>query len=424
MQKKEIKGTNEFLYYEKAKNGLSIFLWQNKNCHNTYAAINVNYGSCYYRYKCKNNIVESKTGIAHFLEHVSFNLGKNKDASDVFERLGTFSNAYTDNKNTCYYIMYQDQEYKNLSTLFQIALKPYITNSNVEKEKGIIIEELRRSLNNPYYKLYYQLMNNLFKNNNLRETTLGSMEDIKTITAADLIQVHDDFYNPYNMQLVICGNINPEKTMATINKIISNYPEKKYDKKQIYYPTEPKEVLKEKDVIYGNVKIPKVKLSYKFNRKDFKVKDDKALAFIINIIIKSNFGVTSDFREQLVVDDKVNAFSCNFMIDKSNVVIGFTIEDDNYEAVIKKIKQKVTELSLSKEEFIAKTHSIKAQMITDFESNEIMADNIINCLTKNNKFEYNIFNMYTSIKYQDVVKIMKLLKFENYAQVVLKPQKK
>ena len=64
------------------------------------------------------------------------------------------------------------------------------------------------------------------------------------------------------------------------------------------------------------------------------------------------------------------------------------------------------------------------QMITDFESNEIMADNIINCLTKNNKFEYNIFNMYTSIKYQDVVKIMKLLKFENYAQVVLKPQKK
>lgn len=424
MQKREIKGTGEYLYYEKAKNGLSIFLWQNKNCHNTYAAVNVNYGSSYYRYKCKNRVIENKTGIAHFFEHVSFNLGKNKDASNVFEKLGTFSNAYTDNKSTCYYITYQDQEYKNLSTLLQVVFKPYISKANVEKEKGIIIEEQRRSMNNPYYRLYYQLMTNLYKHNNARKTTLGSIEDIKSITADDLKQVHDEFYNPHNMQLVVCGNINPKKTMASIEKILEKYPAQKYTKKKVYFPKEPKTVEKEQDVIYGNVKIPKAKISYKFARNDFKNKDDKELAFMINTILKSNFGSTSDFREQLAIDDKVNAFSCNFSIDKSNIVIGFTIEDNNYEVIIDKIKKKLNNLLLTESDYIAKTHSIRAQMISDFESNEVMADNIISCLDANFQFEYDIFNKYTSIKYSDVLKVMKKLKFENYAQIVLKPQKK
>ena len=307
-----------------------------------------------------------------------------------------------------------------------MVLKPYLSKEKIAKEKGIIVSEKRNALNNPYYNLYYKSMENLFYNNNIRSTTLGTVEDISNITVHELNEVHDAFYNPHNMQLVICGNVDPQKTMNNVLKILNKYPTKEYQKKEVYFPEEPHEVFKKEEVIFGNVKIPKVKLSYKFDRKDFPIKDTYVLGHILNLIIKTNFGATSEFKEKLVIEDQVQSFSVGYDFDCSNTnfYICFTFESDNPDYIIKKIKTKIKNITFTKEDFVAKMHSIKASFISNFENNEVIADIITNSVMWYGDFDYHILDKYTQIKYQDVLKMIKLLDFSNSSVVILKPQKK
>lgn len=424
MQKHTIDKMNETIYYEKAPNGLEIYVWQNKNVHNTFAALNVNYGSYYYRYQKGKSIIKDKTGIAHFLEHVMFNMDDNTNASDLFHELGTFDNAYTSSKNTCYYIKYQDNEIENLKVLINLVLKPYFTDKLVNKEKGIIIEEKRRSMNNPYNKLFDAVNDSLFVNYNSRETTLGSIDDINAITADDLKRVYDEFYNPANMQLVICGQCEPESLIKEILKLLKPFPKKTYDKKTIYYPEEPSYVNKKRNVIEGNVVTPKVRFLYKIPRNIYKDIPAWVLGYILSIIKKCNFGPTTDFREKLFINNFVNSFDASFYLTDDFIILNFYIESNDYHKVIEKIKYKMKHLKVTKDDFIAKTHSHLANAITVFENNEAVNDNLISHLVDYGKIKYDLVNDYLKINLSDVKKVIEKLDLLNTSLVILNPQKK
>ncbi|MBO4245257.1 MAG: insulinase family protein [Bacilli bacterium] len=424
MNKVELKGLKEHLYLHEFSNGLRLCVWENNHLHNNYAAINVNYGSKYYRYKKGNKVITDKTGIAHFLEHVMFQIDKNTNASDIFAKLSSFDNAYTDLSNTCYHITYQDNHQDNLKALIKMVLTPYFTDELVEKEKGIIIEEKRRSLSDPYRTLYYETVRSLYHNANYRESTLGSMEDIKSITKEDLLAVYHEFYNLHNMQLIVCGNCNHEEIFNIVDKLIKDYPNVPYTKKKHYYPKEPITVCKKHNIIEGPVNIPKIKLVYKIPLSNFKGINKREIDKLVSVILKANFSATSDFREKIFSQELVSMFHVSGYRDDDFLIITFSMESNQYEKVIKMIKYRLKHLTVTKEDFASKTHSMLANAITCFENAEAVGDGIVADFARHNKIKPNdVYNTY-KIGDKKIPAVIKALNFDNYTLNVLIPQKK
>ena len=424
MNKVELKGLKEYVYLHEFSNGLRLCVWENNHLHNNFAAINVNYGSKYYRYKKGNKIITNKTGIAHFLEHVMFQIDKNTNASDIFGKLSAFDNAYTDLSNTCYHITYQDNHLDNLSTLIKMVLTPYFTDELVEKEKGIIIEEKRRSMNNPQRILYYETVNSLYHYANYKESTLGTMEDIESITKEDLLDVYNEFYNLHNMQLIVCGNCNHEEIFNIVNNIIKDYPNVPYTKKKQYYPKEPNTVNKKFNIIEGPVNIPKIKLIYKIPMSNFKGLTKQEVNKLVTVLLNTNFASTSDFREKIFSKELVSMFFVNNYRQDDYLIINFSFESNNYEKVVKMIKYRLKHLKITKEDFDSKTHSLLANAITCFENAEIVGDNIIYDYTNYNKLLPNSTYQAYKIGDKKMPLVMKALNFDNYTLNILMPQKK
>lgn len=423
MKQNKFKIANELIHESILPNGMRLLIWQNNRLHSTQASLVVRYGSAYYRYKKNNKIVESKTGIAHFLEHVMFNMKDKVNASDEFIKLGTYDNAYTDSYVTDYYIEYEDNQYDNLKLLLDMVLNFYLTDELVKKEKGIIIEEKRISLDNPYNNLYFESMNNVFYNHNLKKTTLGDMNDIETIELKDLKEVYNEYYNPKNMTLIITGNCNADSVLTDVLKITQKYKYRKFDSKRIYYPDEPDSIVNNESIIYGNLLVPKIKMVYKMPISNFSESNKIKLKNIINIIIKSNFDVTSKFNAMLYENNFVSSFNTSVNVYDKHLLIEFAFESNDYQKVITKINNKMKKLTVSENDFKSKTHSFIANYITIFENNEDVTDLLVGYIEEYNKILYNAIDLISSIKYSDIKKTIDKISNNNYAVTILTTKK-
>lgn len=398
----------ETIYNFKIK-GLNVYVWENNKSHNVYAGLNVMYGSANYRYLLNDNLHSDKTGIAHFLEHVLFNMPDNTNASDVFANLGTIDNAYTNTNNTCYHILYDDDHYTNLKTLIDMVFTPYFTNKNIEKEKQIIVEEKRRSLNNVYQQLYETHMNNLFNDLYYKDTTLGTIDDIENLPPDDIMGAYKQFYYPSNMQLVICGNCNVLEIYDILKNILSGYKFHRSSKWQKYDGIEKDEVTNKINRIYGNVNIPKLYYSFKINRNKLLPNFSQLeLDYIVDIILRSNFGRTNSFYNEIIKKQIAINFQYFTMISDDYLIINFVAETNNANKFIKKIEQQFKNLKVSKDDFTAKKNSILASFITLFQDNNVVGDYIVESLIVNPNLKKN-YDVCQRLKFSRVLELISKL---------------
>ena len=148
MNKVEILGTKESLYIEHLDNGLDIYMQPNDKVKNFYITLNVKYGSIYTNYKFNGEKHNDPKGIAHYLEHLMFNM-PDEDAFDHFAALGSSVNAYTSNEVTCYEVFSNSKFKENLSYLIKMVFTPYFNKELISKEKGIITEEIKMYEDDP-----------------------------------------------------------------------------------------------------------------------------------------------------------------------------------------------------------------------------------------------------------------------------------
>lgn len=218
MKKIELQGLDTNVYYEKLKNGLEVYLLPYHNKNNYFMTYATRFGSNQTTFvpEGKTEMRKVPDGIAHFLEHKMFEQEDGVDPFTYYAKTGTGANASTTFDST-QYICYGTQNLEeNLDYLLRYVNEPYFTDENVEKEKGIIAEEIKMYDDIPEWQLEEELRKSVYHVHPMRIDIAGTVEEIHKITAEDLYACYHTYYQPNNMFLIVAGKLDPEKLMELI----------------------------------------------------------------------------------------------------------------------------------------------------------------------------------------------------------------
>ena len=290
MQVIENSRVKEKLYIEKLENGLTILIIPKKKIQKKYIIWGTNYGSndSTFIVPGENDVTEVPKGVAHFLEHKMFEQENGRNSLDVLTALGVNANAYTTNNHTAYLYECTDNFYEALNEFMDYVQNPYFTDENVEKEKGIIGQEIMMYDDYPDWKVYLNALECMYHKNPVKLDITGTIETISHIDKDILYKCYNTFYNPSNMAMVVCGDFEPKELLEEIKKrLVEN--KSKGEIKRIY-DDEPREIVKAK--VEQNMEVSRP--LYTIGIKDFpaeekeRVKKHIAIEILLNIIIGSS----------------------------------------------------------------------------------------------------------------------------------------
>ncbi|MPQ25785.1 EF-P 5-aminopentanol modification-associated protein YfmH [Bacillus paralicheniformis] len=296
----EFKQLKETLYYEKMPGGLDVYVLPKEGFNKTYAVFTTKYGSIDNQFVPlgKEEMVRVPDGIAHFLEHKLFE----KEDGDVFQqfsRQGASANAFTSFTRTAYLFSSTSNVEENLETLVDFVQDPYFTEKTVEKEKGIIGQEINMYDDNPDWRLFFGLIENMYQEHPVRIDIAGTIESISHITKDLLYECYETFYHPSNMLLFVVGPVDPE---AIIRQVRENQQKKPYtDQPEIVRKEvkEPGAVFKKEQEIKMNVQSSKclvgLKSAHPMNTGEALLKHE----LTINLILECLFGKSSSDYERI-----------------------------------------------------------------------------------------------------------------------------
>ncbi|MCM3704130.1 MULTISPECIES: EF-P 5-aminopentanol modification-associated protein YfmH [Cytobacillus] len=308
MEKINFDQLQEELYHEKLENGLDVFILPKKGFNKTYATFTTKYGSIdnHFLPPGKEEFVKVPDGIAHFLEHKLFE----KEDGDVFQQFskqGASANAFTSFTRTAYLFSSTSNVEMNLETLIDFVQDPYFTEKTVEKEKGIIGQEITMYDDNPDWRLYFGLIENMFKNHPVKIDIAGTIESISHITKDMLYECYETFYHPSNMLLFIVGPVDPNQIMSQVrdNQSKKDYKEIPEIKRQ--FEEEPSESAKKKKVLEMNVQTSKCLVGIKSSTANQSGKEMLKNELSLNVLLDIFFGKSSEHYSSLysegLIDD-------------------------------------------------------------------------------------------------------------------------
>jgi len=221
LKKKEYGRVGECAWYGTLDNGLRIVVIPKPDFKKTSAYLAVNYGGVNLKFFSGGEWHETPAGVAHYLEHKMF---ENEDGSDALKALtarGAYADAVTSAEMTGYSFECVDSFYENLETLLNFVFSPHFTEEGVEKERGIIGQEIRMTEDNPDYVMYYGLMKALYSHNPVKDDCVaGTVETISDITAETLHECYNAFYTPANMVLAVVGDQDPQKIWEIADRLL------------------------------------------------------------------------------------------------------------------------------------------------------------------------------------------------------------
>ena len=426
MNKIELEGLNEHVYYEKIDNGLEVYILKKEDFHSSTAYFITKYGALYNEFVPINEkeMHRFPDGIAHFLEHKLFEQKDGPSVMEKFSELGDYSNAFTNYLNTAYYFSGTENFLESLNFLLDYVQDPYFTDENVEKEKGIITQELLMTKDNPYRVFMFRNLKNLFVNLGYGDLVLGEKEDIESITKEDLYRCYNTFYNPKNMALIIVTNENEEKVLETIK---ANQSKKKFDKLEkidVKLPKEVDNVRKEYDVFYDNVSKPELSYSIKVNINDYHISREK-LAFYLYILFVINFGKITGFGLSLKEKNMINkdiGIGSNMYND--HIILSLQTSSDNPEEIIKIIEDKLNNLQINKEDFEIVKKSYISSFVYYFSSVSSIVNYLYNDYYDSGKINSDKFMKYKEMNYEEFSKIFKEINLNNKSILIMKPKNK
>lgn len=219
MEKKLYERIGEEVFHTTLPNGLPVYIVPKKDFLRKYALFATRYGGMDMRFEKDGQWLDTPAGIAHYLEHKMFDT-EDGNALQELAKNGAEPNAFTSNAITCYYFDATDKFYESLEILLSFVSIPYFTDESVQKEQGIIGQEIGMIEDNPEWQVYKQLMQALYHTSPARTPVAGSVESISHITAQTLYDCHKAFYTPANMCLVVVGDVKPERIIAAANQIL------------------------------------------------------------------------------------------------------------------------------------------------------------------------------------------------------------
>lgn len=246
MQVIENLKVKEKVYIEKLENGLTVMIIPKKGIQKKYMIWGTHYGSNESSFVVpgEEEVTTVPNGVAHFLEHKMFEQENGTNSLDVLTALGVEANAYTTNDHTAYLFECTDNFYEAMDELMDYVQHPYFTDENVEKEKGIIGQEIMMYDDYPEWRVYLNAMQAMYHNNPVKIDIVGTIETISKIDKEILYKCYQTFYNPSNMTMVLCGDFEPEKLIEEVKKRLIDTKASGEIKR--VYPQEPEKIVQEK----------------------------------------------------------------------------------------------------------------------------------------------------------------------------------
>lgn len=419
---KEIK--NELLkdsYYEiDHSSGFKIFVYPKENYSSTYAVFGTKYGSidtCFKK-EGEKDFTEVPEGIAHFLEHKLFE-SEELDAFARYAKTGASANAYTSFDKTCYLFQCSGNFEDSLEILLDFVSNPYFTEQTVQKEQGIIGQEIRMYEDEPGWESLFVLLRAMYHNHPVRIDIAGTVESISHITADLLYECYDTFYNPANMALAVAGNVTVEQVLSIADKMLKPKESKKVERK---FQVEPENVVKTYDERHLSVAMPIFAIGFKENVKT----PERTLkeSMVSNILLDILAGSTSSLYEEMLEDNLINTtFDTEYFEGYGYSAHIFNGESAEPEKVRERINEEITKVmknGVDNETFqrIKKKHY--GSLIMDFDSIDSIGNSLISAYF-NNEGIYDQLKLLESITVEDVNnRLRTAFSIENSSMSVIK----
>lgn len=418
----KLNGMDEVIYYEKLDNGLDVYLYNKKDVQNNYVTFTTKFGSIYNEFIPigKSKMIKVPHGVAHFLEHKVFVQKDGPQPEEFFAESGAICNAYTTFKNTTYLFSGPTDLVKNINFLLDYVQEPYFTKENVDSEKGIITQEIHMCDDNPTDVLYEHIRKNVFYNNPFKDSIIGTVKDINSITEETLYTCYNTFYHPENMFLVVTGNFDPEEVLRNIEDNQSKKKFKKLDEIKIKDYKEKDCVVRDKEIIEQNTEISKMSYNLKIPLKGIELSKRKYNIYLF-IIFSCLFDDTSLFDENAKKENIIsNSIYINILNCDTHALVSLINETDSYEKLIKKIDVALENISISEDDLERKKRVLISNELFSFENLEVINEMIIDNVIFDNHIEDNMMDLLKSLNKEEMDKVIKELDLSNKSIVVLK----
>lgn len=333
----------ETLYHEQLPNGLNVYILPKKGFSKTYVTFTTKYGSIDREFipLGKDQPVIVPDGIAHFLEHKMFE----KEEGDVFQKFsekGASANAFTSFTRTAYLFSSTDYILDNTKTLLDFVQQPYFTEQTVEKEKGIIAQEITMYDDQPDWRLYFGAIENMYKEHPVKIDIAGTVESINKITAEHLYECYNTFYHPSNMVLFVVGAVDPKEMMAFIKEDQASKTFEAPQEITRFFPDEQNDVDIKERKLQMDVQKPKVIYGIKSNNVNISGEEMLNYELAMQVAIELVFGRTSAFYQDVYDKGLVDeSYSADYSMENG---YGFTMigsDTSNAEELTQTIRQSI-----------------------------------------------------------------------------------
>ena len=423
MKKINLKGLDLCAYTETLENGLDIIFVPFPDKSNYFISYATRFGSEITSFTPNGQEeVNVPLGIAHFLEHKMFEQESGEDPFAYFSKTGTGSNASTSYQST-QYVCYGTKNFlDNLRYLLQFVNAPYYTDQNVEKEKGIIAEELKMYADIPDVALETRLRENIYHVHPRRVDIGGTEEEIRKITKEDLYLCYHNFYSPNNMFILIVGNFPMDDAMSIIHEELDA-------KENVIYPVispikEKKSVRKKEDILLGNVQVPKVGIGLKVSTKDLTQYSDLEVDLYLTMLSTLLFGSSSLFRDRVRKEKLLNSIYMDWDSITDYKTLLILASSNEPEKLAKEIKNELTTHYVDEDSFrrIKKVWIANEVKMADYIDSTV--NNIYDDMIRYKKVIPDKVDIIRNMNIETLEDIISHIDFHNVSVVVMKKESK
>ena len=380
MQVIENSKVKEKLYIEKLENGLTVMIIPKKGMKKKYMIWGTKYGSNenVFIVPGENTKTEVPNGIAHFLEHKLFEQENGTNSLDVLTALGVDANAFTTNDTTAYLFSCTDNFYPAMDELMDYVQNPYFTDENVEKEKGIIGQEIMMYDDSPDWQVYLNAMKILYHNHPMKIDVAGTIDSISKIDKDILYKCYDTFYNVSNMAIVVSGDFEPENILEEIKKRLKET--KTNGKIQTFYPEEPETIVKEKIEQKMEVSQPMYTIAIKVkptDKPEEMIRRDIAIQILLELLVGKSSKLYKQLYDEGVISGGIGG-TYEFSENYAHVLISG--QSNEPEKVYHRIKQEIArqkQEGLSEQDFYRIKKKIYGGYVKDYDDIENISNTFL-----------------------------------------------
>ena len=427
MEKLYYETIKETLYHEKMDNGLNVYLLPKYGFSKTYGLFSTRFGAIDTQFVPlgQSEMIKTQDGIAHFLEHKMFDM-EDGDAGDKFSLLGASTNAFTSSSRTAYLFSSADRIDECVELLLDFVQSLHLTKESVEKEKGIIGQEISMYDDDPDWRNYFGSIASLYHRHPVKVDIAGTIETVNATTVEMLKECYETFYHPSNMMLFVVGNLEPEKMMALIRQ---NQAKKQFAPAQEIVRAkieEPTSVYQKEEILKMDVVMPKLMMGIKINDIPQNGEDKLIKELSMNILLDILFSKSSPIYEEMQNNGLINdSFGAGFTQERDYAFIqvgGDTTKPEELKQYLFQLFDHLNEFNIDQATF----ERVKKKSIGIFINSFNSPDTIANTFSRyyfEGIFSFEIIDIISSITLSDVLKMREYFMADTKTVHIIVPQK-